>query len=254
MSYASVVAGDNPRHWWRFADPGGSFAHDIGSAPFGLAGNGLNTGYSGPSGDGGAFLAAGNSGDGMFSYEPIVMTVPLSVECWFFPMWQKGALQLILGWDNVTNPSIFISWNAAKTIGYAINGVGVLASVNTFASQVWHHVVLVHTGTQILLYVDNVLQNTTANVATPTISRNIGWGNQPSNANIGSMFIADAALYSYALIAAQVANHFNAATARAQAPIYHAPGAFNLVTSEFAGSSADLSSILNAVQKTFPTT
>jgi len=169
---------------------------------------------------------AGNAGDGLFSYVPISQASPISIELWFWQFWVKGVSQYLLAWDNAVNPSTFIWLLNTGPVQTNINASPALQSPSAPAIQTWHHVVTVFTGTAFTLWLDNVAVATTAYTSTFTINRDIGLGNLPTGANVYSGFLAEVAVYGYALIGAQIANHFNAADQRTQAPIFRGPSTF----------------------------
>jgi Concanavalin A-like lectin/glucanases superfamily len=251
MTYAAVVLADNPKHFWRLADPGGSLAHDIGSSPSHIAGSTLDSGYTGPSSDGGSWYSSGNAGEGLFSYVAVSQVTPLSVELWFYQLWNLGVASYLIAWDNAVNPSLYAWITVAGLVNSNINGSAQINSLAGPSIQAWHHLVLTYDGATYKMFLDNVAQSNTAYVAAFTIARNLGLMNKPTGANVFTGFMSDVAIYAYALNNAQITNHWNAADTKGQAPVYHAPGKFDVTTGLFTATPVDVSTILSSVRKVY---
>lgn len=198
-------------------------------------------------------LVAGNSGEGMFAYEPIVQAAPLSVELWYWPIVNKGALYLLFAWDNATNPSIDFALSATKVLQVAINGQG-LNDTSASSDQTWHHAVLTYDLANIRLYRDGSQVASQAYSVSFTISRNLGIGNEPSNGLVGLTHIAEVAIYSTALSAARVSAHFAAAEQPSQAPIYQLGGSFPQPGGGGTTNTADIQALIKYVSQTYQNT
>lgn len=147
-----------------------------------------------------------------------------------------------------------LSTDANQHLAGTVGGVNSI-SATPVTREAWHHCVFTHDGTNIRVYLDAILvSGPTAAGAPVSVSRQIWIGSSgvPSGIAYGAM--AEVATYPVALSAARVTAHFLAADQTTQAPVYR-----GLAYSTDNGQtqligSTDLSSVLAAVRKTFPTT
>ncbi len=225
MTYPSVVAADAPKWWWRLADPAGVIAHSFGSAvspqfvhpsAYGLLG------YTGISSDGGSAITTDTSY--LQTVSPLAIPVALfSVELWMWPTEFTGVSTFFWGWDGnaVQGPFGFV--NATGHVQMNYNGGAVLDPV-VLNPNMWHHLVLTYDGIAIRGYKDGTLFASTAIGAAGAqslqflIGRRAGTGNQMNAA------IAEVAVYTAALSAAQVSAHNTAADFTGFRPIWRGSG------------------------------
>ena len=252
MTYKATVLADTPIHYWRCNEGGGQIAHDIGSNPTHLLGNGAGVsffGYTGPTSDGGSFLAPRSNG--MQSSGQIQsLASPVSIEVWCWPMFVGADNRFPIAWDGVTANYIGILY--LTTQKFALNcKAASIQSTHTFNTQAWHHLVGTWDNTTLKLYVDNVLEASQALAGGITFSNPIGLG-EPNGVTTNSFQgqVCEAAIYSSALTATQVQSHFNAADQRSSIPAYIFPtgGGASIAGGD---NPADLTSVLNSVRKVY---
>jgi hypothetical protein len=250
VSYLSVVAGDNPLHWWRLLDPGGQIAHDIGSAPTHLLSVAApRFGYGGPSSDGGSWFNP--SGEEVSSHDMLTsLTSPMSLEAWIWLAGIPAANGFAVAWDQNGPANAALIALAAGTMAFNIGGSSNV-SVATFTAQTWRHLVGTFDNANNRLYVDGVLRGTVALAGAVTVHKLIGIGaGPPTSATSLQGFFSDVAIYGYTLTAAQVLNHYNAANQVGQAPVFIQPFGNAGVPSTGAPATG-LQDILNSVRKTY---
>jgi hypothetical protein len=222
LTYLSTVLADAPVHYWRFADPGGFLAHDIGSAPVHLTG-GFNSpmGWSGIAADGGSGFCAGSSG--FETLDVVTQARPFTVEGWFWWPYKNPALESLWYWDGVAANQMFLYRDANHLLNMGGTGVTAIGPVGDPASQSWHHIVGVFAAAATNLWLDgvNIAGNATA-VASP-VARKLGLGMQPGDGQVTVAFITEAAVYGVALSNARIAAHF-AAQEVTQAPVFFPGG------------------------------
>lgn len=251
MTYASTVLGDNPRHFWRLSDAGGQVRFDVGSTPLHMISSNGSAAYSGIADDGGSEFV--NSNNGPVTRTGSLSTVHGSFEAWVF-IWQAPSTipGYLCAWDAVTAGDwLEVTLDGTNT-PKAANGATVITGA-ALSIQTWHHLCATADGATLKLYVDGVLGPSAGSGALATITRQIGVGIRPNQSNSVFAHVAEAAIYDYALIGAQVANHFAAANTRNQPPIFKGGAALSLTTGGIigVGQEPDVSAILASVRKTF---
>lgn len=242
----SAYQADNPTHYWRCADPGGSAITDIGSSP--QTAYFSNTtpalGYSGPASDGGSCYFTG----GGYANTPSNFTIapPLTVEVWTF----SNAFGASGGWAASV---------AGFKVGYDLNGQE-QATINGFAYQPhsasvtlghWHQLVFVVTTTTLTLYIDGALNASTSHAAGSQTNAGV-IGSDGSTNLIG--FCSEVALFPSALSLSRINAHWTAADNTGVLPQYNAGGIINPSTGTYTTIATLCADILAAVQKTFPST
>jgi hypothetical protein len=212
MTYLSTVLADAPLHYWRLADGQSYIAHDIGATPRHLPVNSPVTagGYSGIEAGGGSMV-----GFTLVNLIDLITTTNSgSLECWVYAMDLQNGLEaaiVLFGPSGVNGDfQIFILANG-KPFGRAA-AVGVTAA-GAMSVDIWHHLVVTYNGAATTLYVDGVSQGATASVGGTGHNAQVMIG-MLSNAGAEPFrgFIAEVAYYNFALSAARVLAHFNAAT------------------------------------------
>lgn len=238
MSYDSEVAADSPLVYLELNDTAGTTATDTsGNARHGTYATSSGTGYQlnqtgilDTRADGNVKFvsSAGTDTPPATGY----VTVPygawtnttgdMSVEIWYKPPTsgvtggvlcghRATALQWQLSLTGSGNFQ-FIVWDAA-TLAFQVTAI----SVGVFDNRKAYHVVGVHSGTSLLLYVDGVLQDT-ATCPASLVSNTAdalgvnSTGSAASQTVIGSM--ACFALYGSALSASRIAAHYTAGAAK----------------------------------------
>lgn len=239
-------------HYWRCNEGAGQLAHDIGSNPTHILGSGAGIsllGYTGPTSDGGSFLAPRSNG---FASSGQIQSLasPISIECWCWPMFVGSDNRFPMAWDG--NTANYVGFLYLTTQKFALNcKAASIQSTHTFNTQQWHHLVGTWDNITLKLYVDNVLEASQALAGGITFSNPIGLGEPVGiTTNTFQGQVCEAAIYSSALSAAQVASHFNAADQRSSVPTY----VFSVGGgAAIAGGAvpADLSTVLASVRKTY---
>ena len=216
MSYLTEVLADTPQYYFRLADPApprfvgiGSVARDL--LQYGNNGGQVLCGFTGPNSDGGAVFISGESLLMGFANMPAAMTM----ECWWWGNFWNGTAQGLVVWP----VSGGVSMNYDQTTGGFRCGSGTHSVTSPVVStQVWHHVVVTHTGALMTLYVDGVSAGSVADVLVANASSVLSVGASPVNTLTSGYFVSEAAVYASALSGARVAAHFAAADAVATRP------------------------------------
>jgi hypothetical protein len=256
--YTAIIA-DAPQHYWRMADPGGVQAVNIGSAstkpPLDVTYGGLP--YSGPSSDGGSAIRQDTNAQhvrNLVTSFPIVS--PFSVEVWFYLSQIDGDSQVIETHEptggermgmrvHLANPHTVLTyhtagWNFSGSVGCAIN--------------TWHQLVTTYDHVDAKLYVDGSADGTQNVVFTPSTPARVFIGNDSANAGLCYGNFAELALFSTALSGAQVLAHWNAADTTSLRPAFKGGGFYPTADFGTAPLSDDLTAVLAAVRRTFPST
>jgi hypothetical protein len=222
VTYLATVLADAPVHYWRFADPGGWLAHDIGSSPVHLAGGvSAQIGYSGIASDGGA--AAVLNGSGFQTLDAVSQARPLSIEFWLWRLYKSSALESLFYWDGVAANSVAIDLDAGGQANVFGTGLTTFFTPAVIPTQGWHHLVVTLAAGASTLYLDGANVAANATQVTSPVNRRIGIGMQPGFTQPANAFFAEVAVYGAALAAARVAAHF-AAQEVTQAPVYRLGG------------------------------
>jgi len=251
MSYVTEVQADTPEHWWRFADPGGALAHDIGSAPLHMhaVGGVPILGYSGPVSGGGSMDI---SLDNTFAHTGELMAFPggaLTIEFLYWRWRQIGTAGQILYWQAA--PLQIAMYNSGAAWSFIYNNILAAAGVGVArVSQRWHHFVGTYDGANIKLYIDGALQATVASGAVVAFNGLLGTY-LPGGVNPGFGFYSDLAVYFHALTAARVAAHFAAVDQIGQPPVYQQAGGWTAGSGSGNPLAVDLSTVLSSVRKVY---
>jgi len=248
VSYVSTVLADNPRHYWRCADPGGFLLHDIGAAAqvtLEAAQGSVCLPYTGPASDGGS-CAVPTSG-GPITVAFLTIASPMSLEVWEYNIVDFVARYLV-AFDGSPTNTFGMSTDAAGHLACSANSVN-LISATLGVLESWHHYVQTYDGLSQRLYYDGALIAGPMAVLGPISgTRQLRFAGNSAGAGVAYGAVAEAAVYNYALSAAQIAAHFAAANLTFQPPVFKgAAGTLDLSI----GSSFDLSAVLRAVRKTF---
>src|SRR6266699_5220438 len=162
MSYLSTVLADAPLHYWRLADGQSYILHDIGSTPHHLPVNSPVTagGYSGIEAGAGSMVG--------FTlvdlYDTFTTTYSGSLELWCYIMDQRSLEAGLVLFGNGSVNGDFQLWilSNGKPLGRA--AAVTVTGLSAASVDAWHHLVITYNGAVAALYVDAVLQGTTASV------------------------------------------------------------------------------------------
>jgi Concanavalin A-like lectin/glucanases superfamily len=251
VSYLTTVQADSPLHYWRMADPGGNILHDIGSSPLHLVAALTTTGpYSGIAADGASIQSNGSAGPETFT--ALAQALPVTLECWFWLMFNTFAINQIVYWDGSGTGNEIQAWvDTAAALNVAVSGLGTQTYAGPVTQQAWHHFALTCTTAQLRVYLDGTLRISQNAVFPSPISKPIGWGCHPLVTDSHLIFVSEAALYSTALSAARVSAHF-AAQEQSFAPVFFGTG--NAANPSYPSSSnppSVIADVLSSVRKTF---
>jgi Concanavalin A-like lectin/glucanases superfamily len=251
VSYLSTVQADNPLHYWRIGEAGGSLLHDIGSAPLAL---GLlpiaatNLGYSGPASDGGSVWV--DTGWGWTILNSIGgLALPFSVELWYWPINSNATVEWLFDWGGSAGSGVDVVLVAAGFVGADV-GTTHIQGVAIPTRQAWHHVVVTAAVGAMNLYVDGAAAAAGVPLgALAAGSINIGRSNTGGSWSAGC--IGEVATYSAALSAGRVAAHFAAADSRTSPPVYNQLGAFQRISGSTQILSGQLGLVTDGVIRTW---
>ena len=142
-------------------------------------------------------------------------TTPFSIGCWFRAnTTQPSPDSAIIGNINGTPYSGYMLWYNSSTVDFYYNS-GVRAnSATTIVANIWYHVMGIWTGAAAQIYLNGVLNVSTAQATGPTIGSPVFTvGQYQASRNFaGSVSICTA--YNKALSATEVLQNFNATRAR----------------------------------------
>jgi hypothetical protein len=252
MSYVTTVLADNPWHFWRCADPGGSYLHDIGASPAALLAHNLGSdvGYSGPASDGGSCTCNNNAA--YVHYDSESLAYPLSAEVWFWLAQIVAEDKDVLTCASAAGASLaHFRLNHTRKVT-VFSAAGALVSNTVLSFNAWHHLVATCDSSNVKLYLDGSLDSTGAGASPAAVDAIYGLGFYPTGNTIffyGAL--AEAAIYKSTLSATQVAAHFAAADNVPSRPVFHQRGQWTDVTGSGAPVSADLSRLIADVEHTY---
>lgn len=235
-AYSDAVLADTPAGYWRLDDSSSVTAVD--GSGGGNPGTYQRTGHVAVRQAGaaaGTYASVNFSGGGATSgYISVPDAVALrlsgdhSLEAWFITSASSTA-QMIL--SKYTNSGAFAGYglrvNTTGKVGYWLGDVWQEPATNYRGA--WHHVVATLSGTTGTIYIDGSSVSTATRAASMTTSSQFLISNDPG---LGQGFdgnLDEVAIYGYALSAAQVTAHFNAASVSPppQARTYLVPQAVN---------------------------
>jgi hypothetical protein len=217
-SYASVVLGDGPVAWWRFAETSVSqpAADASGNGHTGTYSGGVTPGVTGPMAGDAAASFDGNTGKMQVPGSAALdLNGAFSIEFWAKlnspvvtanPPWPA----LLSEGDNGTGASGYLIWyDAQGALHLKRNGVSVLSAPGVLTSTTtFNYYVVTYDGTTVRWYVDGVLSSSKAeSYPTNTSTAPLVFGHGD---NAGNDVIAEPAMYATALSQAQITNHYQA--------------------------------------------
>ncbi|HSE71576.1 MAG TPA: phytase [Nocardioidaceae bacterium] len=220
--YRDVVLGDGPVGYWRLGETSGTSAADETGAPPGTLVGGITTGLAGAlTGDPNtAMRFNGSTGYAQVNNRSNLnfTSGDFSIEAWAQPealtsmaVLQKGGTGGYSSWQYRLSVTSTGRWRGTVFVGGSNITVTSPAAPSTTK---WTHLVLVRSGTSLRLFVDGVQVATTTftgNVNTSTGMLALG----RSGASSSDYFrggIDEVAIYPTALTAAQIDEHYDAAT------------------------------------------
>lgn len=226
--YNQVILADTPSYFWPLDETSGTTANDIADSNPGTYQGTVTLGQPGI-GDGETAVLFGGAED-IYTSTGLSVTPPppLSIEIWCQVSNGFASGGTLIGCGNAqtgtpTNYDRMIWMDDSGFLYFGIyNGSTLeLSSVSAYNDGHWHHVVGVLTSTSnMLLYVDGTLSASNTNTTAPLAYSGdawwriaydyVNWPNNPSNVYMQG-YLAKAAIYDYALTAAQIADHYAAA-------------------------------------------
>jgi hypothetical protein len=259
-AYSTAVLADSPFDYWRCADPDGQIAYDLGSDHKALAARNYEAklGYTGPISDGGAFYST-NQGP-LWFLDAVAWAPPITLEVIYWQQMIFNRQQKIITLEasdlTYNGPSINIETSGKPSLA---SGGSTLVGANVASKQAWHHLVAVFTSSGRTLYMDAISQASDA-VVMPSGNgyRSLGCRGIDLLAWCEG-FISEAAVYKSALSPTRINAHFLAIDNVPSNPIYKGPGGSVggvpvFIVTDVNSILTDVSAVLAAVQKTFPTT
>jgi hypothetical protein len=217
--YKVEVLADAPVAYWRLGETSGAVAADAsGNGRDGTYAGGYTLGFAGAVDD----ADAATKFDGVTGRvsSPHVAAFNLgtafSIECWYYMSSIPNAfVELVV--KGITESAYFLRLGANaesnRVQGFIV--VGGAAEPRVISSYVpaagaWHHVVFTYDGSNLRLYVDGVLDGTTARTGTPDTNANALYVSSTFNPFPGR--IDEVALYATTLSATRIAAHYAART------------------------------------------
>lgn len=236
VPYAGAVLNDQAVGYWRMGESSGSTAHDSTTNANNGTYSNVTLAQSGALSTGGdSDTAAGFNGSSSNVSVPdnssLEITKQLTLECWInYSMSDgTGAPGIITKDDriHVSGYGLYAAFDANQNLEFMLNLNGTsqpLTSTNSYNDGQWHYVVATYDGTKMKLYVDGSLvdqRDATGTIGTNTHPLMIGAFDGTSTDTYFNGKIDDAAVYNYALTAAQVSQHYEAAMGSFQRPHWH---------------------------------
>lgn len=222
-SYLAEVLADAPIHFWRCADPGGGFLHDIGAGSrraLTLVSSNSPLAYSGPNSDGGSLWADASTGAWHFSGD--TAKSPSSIECWVWRHTTRSTAETICSFYQN------LQFKTDNKVLFASGGPNV-TSVATPTEQSWHHLVGTYGPTGgAKLYIDGALDASGAYGASyGPFAQKPAVGMSDAGGAFATCNISEVAVYDFELSATRVAAHYAAANSPAIRPTYKGIGTFS---------------------------
>jgi len=219
VTYLSEVIADNPKHYWRCADPAPGLFNDIGSTPVALVTNITQAcfPFSGPNSDGGSFYCDSNN-DAVFRDTESNGT-PLSVECWFWQHYIRGVTQALFDVEQASVTSLALAFITSTGAVQVNAGAGHLTTASFPPVQRWHHLVVTRSASLTSIYLDGASIGSFATAAQAAVPVQFAVGAAVGDTSVASANISEVAYYTTVLSAARVLAHFNAADQTSQPPI-----------------------------------
>jgi len=248
-AYSAAVLADAPVYYWRMNDGWGKLCVDSAGTWDVTGGSETLLAQQGPNVDGGSAYTFQSINFSSSSVRAIPAVVTL--EAWVWPTIQDGVSHDFLAWDDVTAGGIVLLQNAANKFQFFARSTSVTdPTVQTL--QHWHHVVGTADAANLKMYVDGALTATVASGAATTPSLKISLGMRANATATYPGFLSEVAIYNYALSAARVTAHFNAADQKTGSPAFRGFSPVNQsgVIQNLALES-DLLTVLASVRKTY---
>ncbi|MEV6284928.1 LamG-like jellyroll fold domain-containing protein [Kribbella sp. NPDC051770] len=220
-AYDQLLAADGPQAYWRLGEPSGTTTSVDSS---GQSNNGTFTGITlGTAGAiSGNTAATTNSSGRMVGEKAFSMPHQFSVEAWVKQSFTRGGRIVGFGNSKTGNSAdggdrmLYMRSNGAITFGVNDGSRRTLTSSSNKNNSQWHHVVGTYDNGDMRLYVDGVLAGSQS-VGPAALYYGwwrVGYDNTGNWSGGGAtqtgMAIDEAAVYPYALGAAQVQAHFDA--------------------------------------------
>lgn len=214
-AYATTILADNPEAYWRLNDSG-TIAIDLtGHGHTGTLIGGITKNVTGAIGDADTAMAFDGSTGYVRNLDLATVTTQISIEGWVKLSSTPGGYVALGGINQGVN-SLFFGVVAGTSLAFrTANGVVLTelgATVGALGTSLWHHCVGTYDGTVRTIYFDGTSRASDSGVANWVAPSN-GWfiGARQSGPSLffpGS--IDEPVIYSYALSAAQVLNHYQA--------------------------------------------
>lgn len=245
MSYLTEVLADSPAHYWRFADPGGQRAADIGSGvrtshiPVAGFSPAAYMPYTGFASDGGSLASGIRWISGMPVQSCSAWTIEACVYCVATGATLSGIFEV--GYATNTYAGFTVFPGGAPHWYYGAGPTDVFGT-HFLTPETWHHLVLTNDGTNLRGYMDAILEVTQAGPAVTQIGAgtSVHGVHTATNTSPGA-WISELAVYTSALSPTRITAHY-AALPSSSGPVWKAAS-----SSDTSSLAADLSAIHSAV-------
>ncbi|MFD1936956.1 LamG-like jellyroll fold domain-containing protein [Nonomuraea mangrovi] len=242
-SYGRVVYDDAPSLYWRLGEANGSVAADAGQnvTPGTYTPTGVSYGQPGAvAGTSNTSITVNNGR--VISTASVSNPTTYSAELWFKTTTTSGGK--LVGFGNSSNGTssnydrhVYMTNNGKLTFGTYTGGFNLITTPAAYNDGQWHHVVATQGSGGMVLYVDGASVGTNPQTNAEGYSGywRVGgdnlnaWPSRPSSDNFAGS-LDEAAVYSTALTAAQVAEHWQKGTG--SGPANQAPTGSFTVTCE----------------------
>jgi hypothetical protein len=221
-AYSQVVLSDQPSSYWKLDEAAGTTAADSAGSVTGTYTNGPVLNQASGVKDGGTAVKFDGTNDNVTMGNVLTYsgTASFSVELWLNASAATAQYRTVVGKESATGTTGGWGINLAPTSHPTPNsitfwrqdaaGVSDYRGSITSVSTGWSHVVATYDGTTMRLYVDGSLNGTTASsrpIGANTGSLKLGAAYHATSYMYGGN-LDEVAIYSYALSATQVAEHY----------------------------------------------
>ncbi|WP_176604552.1 LamG-like jellyroll fold domain-containing protein [Streptomyces lycii] len=227
-AYAAQVVADGAELFWRYDEPGGTFAADSsGTDNSGVHVGGPQRAVS-PGAVPGLGTAVGHDGTDSYTYSDRLQPAPgdFTIETWFRTDTETGGMlagfgNLMLQESSRHDKHVYMADSGRLIFGVYRGGTRTLVTDDTYNDGAWHHVVATQGSNGMRLYVDGELEESNALVTQnenfPGYWRFGGdrlrnWPSQPTSYYFDGQ-LDETAVYPGPLTAAQVERHHALGTA-----------------------------------------
>jgi hypothetical protein len=212
VAYSDLVLADGASNYWRLGETSGTSAVDVVGGKTGTISGGVTLNQPSVIVGNTAMLFDGTTGK-IVTVANVTTSLQCSVEAWFkcSNVDDPSYRVIVTNRDVSGDTSLFVSINSNKVYVYVAPTA--LISVRSVTDGQWHHVVFVSDGTNGWLYLDGILDNSTASLPRLSTSHPLSIGYDiKNNGYFFPGLLDEVAIYASMLTLGQVLAHYQSAT------------------------------------------